>query len=42
MSPMDFVFGFLISIAVLLMWATYKLGRRLASNEEKEKLKDWG
>ena len=42
MSPMDFAFGFLISIAVFLMWATYKLGRRFASREEKKKLKGWG
>ena len=42
MSPMDFVFGFLISIAVFLMWATYKLGPPFASEEEKKKLKGGG
>lgn len=42
MSPMDLVFGLLITIAVLLMWATYKLSRRFASKEEKEQLRDWG
>lgn len=41
MSPMDFVFGGLIGIAAVLIWGTYKLGRRFASAEEKERLKDW-
>jgi hypothetical protein len=41
-SPIDFVFALLIIIAALLMFATYKLGRRFASKEERERLKDWG
>jgi hypothetical protein len=40
-SPIDFVFAFLFLIAGLLMFATYKLGRRFAPKEEREKLKDW-
>ena len=42
MSAVDFAFAGLIGIAVLLIFGTYKLGRRFASKEEKERLKDWG
>ena len=41
MSPIDLTFVFLVFLAALLMWATYKLGRRFASKEERESLKEW-
>ncbi len=41
-SPVDFVFAFLIGIAAALIFGTYKLGRHFASKEERERLKDWG
>ena len=38
----DAAFTLIIVLAGLSIFGTYKLGRRFASKEEKERLKRWG